>query len=94
MEGKEEAKEHKTYQWNTKEKTDGANGRRRGVRERKEKWKMKGSKVRVEFRYEQLPTFFFVCGVLGHGDKFCPKVVQGWDPQLEKPYGSTLHVGN
>nr|GMC91173.1 hypothetical protein Iba_chr04fCG14870 [Ipomoea batatas] len=42
MKGKEEAKEHKTYQWNTKEKMDGANGRRREVRERKEKWKMKG----------------------------------------------------
>lgn len=28
----------------------------------------------ANFKYERIPTFCFVCGLLGHSEKFCPKV--------------------
>nr|GMC52843.1 putative ribonuclease H protein [Ipomoea batatas] len=31
---------------------------------------------------------------MGHGDKYCPRIVQGWDPRTEKPYGPELRAGN
>nr|GLL21695.1 uncharacterized protein LOC109184755 [Ipomoea trifida]GME04864.1 uncharacterized protein LOC109184755 [Ipomoea batatas]GME17380.1 uncharacterized protein LOC109184755 [Ipomoea batatas] len=52
-----------------------------------------GAWVVVDFRYERLPTFCFFCGVLGHGDKYCHKVLRGVDPALEMPYGSWLRAG-
>jgi len=30
-----------------------------------------GEKFCIHFRYERLPTFFFLCGMLGHDDKHC-----------------------
>ncbi|XP_019164570.1 PREDICTED: uncharacterized protein LOC109160752 [Ipomoea nil] len=47
----------------------------------------------VDFRYECLPTFCFICGVIGHGDKVCPKIAQGVDPRVNKPYGAWLRAG-
>lgn len=34
--------------------------------------KENGDWIRVEFHYERLLTFCFMCGVLGHGDKYSP----------------------
>lgn len=30
-----------------------------------------GAELVVQFRYERLPTFSFMCGKLGHSDRFC-----------------------
>ncbi|XP_019190338.1 PREDICTED: uncharacterized protein LOC109184755 [Ipomoea nil] len=49
--------------------------------------------VLVDFRYERLPTFCFVCGIIGHGDRVCPKIVQGVDLANGKPYGAWLRAG-
>lgn len=49
-----------------------------------------GEWVKVDFRYERLPTFCFICGMLGHGEKFCHKRVQDWDAKAKKPYNSEL----
>lgn len=27
----------------------------------------------ADFRYERLPNFCFICGILGHTDRFCQK---------------------
>nr|GMD93389.1 uncharacterized protein LOC109157277 [Ipomoea batatas] len=47
----------------------------------------------IDFRYEHLPTFCFLCGVIGHGEKICPKIFQGMAPTLDKPYGPWLRAG-
>ncbi|XP_019178362.1 PREDICTED: uncharacterized protein LOC109173575 [Ipomoea nil] len=62
---------------------------KKGMRLKKED----GDWIQIEFRYERLPTFCFICGLLGHSDKFCNRRVQGWDPLSEKTYGSELRAG-
>ncbi|XP_031092172.1 uncharacterized protein LOC115996873 [Ipomoea triloba] len=47
----------------------------------------------IDFRYERLPTFCFLCGVIGHGDRFCSKILHGVDLKAEKPYGAWLRAG-
>ncbi|XP_057433287.1 uncharacterized protein LOC130726080 [Lotus japonicus] len=48
----------------------------------------------IDFKYERLLQFCFVCGVVGHGDQFCPKVIEG-EPQEFAPirkYGPKLRA--
>lgn len=47
----------------------------------------------VDFKYERLPTFCFLCGVLEHGDKYCPFLLRGGEAKTEKPYGAWLRAG-
>ncbi|XP_060965565.1 uncharacterized protein LOC115700201 [Cannabis sativa] len=39
------------------------------------------------FKYEDLPTFCFICGVLGHTERFCDRLFDTPIDQIEKPYG-------
>nr|GMC71201.1 uncharacterized protein LOC109174453 [Ipomoea batatas] len=48
----------------------------------------------IDFRYERLPTFCFLRGVIGHGDRYCPKFVNGYDCNLEKPFGARMRAGS
>lgn len=47
----------------------------------------------VNFRYERLPSFCFHCGVIGHGDRFCPVAFATEVVGKEKPFGSWLRAG-
>lgn len=46
--------------------------------------------VYARFKYDKLSLFCFICGILGHGESFCPlrlqiehsKIVFGWDLSL------------
>ncbi|XP_062099715.1 uncharacterized protein LOC133805549 [Humulus lupulus] len=41
----------------------------------------------AEFKYERLPTFCFICGVLGHSEKFCIKLFEEEPENIVRPYG-------
>lgn len=47
----------------------------------------------VDFKYERLPTFCFLCGLIGHGDRYCRKVSRAESLFMEKPYGAWLRAG-
>lgn len=41
----------------------------------------------VNFRYEGVPMFCFICGLMGHNEKFCERIFDTPLEKLEKPYG-------
>lgn len=44
----------------------------------------------VNFKYENLPTFCFICGMVGHSDKFCEKLFDTMDGNIEEPFGAWM----
>ncbi|XP_031092274.1 uncharacterized protein LOC115996968 [Ipomoea triloba] len=48
----------------------------------------------ISFRYERLPHFCFTCGLIGHTEKFCPKLFEGMIPVTEKDYGPWMRAAN
>ncbi|KAF4378076.1 hypothetical protein F8388_020712 [Cannabis sativa] len=42
--------------------------------------------------YEHLPTFYFICGVMGHLDKFCPRCFDVPYGRIVKRYGEWMRV--
>lgn len=44
----------------------------------------------VHFKYEAVPTICFICGLIGHGDKFCDKLFEVQCSDIEKPYGAWM----
>lgn len=61
---------------------------KKGMRLRKDS----GEWSAIQFRYERLPTFCFVCGLIGHGEKFCSKALLESCNQIEKPFGPSLRA--
>lgn len=46
----------------------------------------------VNFKYENIPTFCFICGVVGHSEKFCSKLFELNDEEVVKPYGAFMRA--
>lgn len=46
----------------------------------------------VYFKYEGIPTFCFICGLVGHSDKFCEKLFDASMEAVEKPYGTWMRA--
>ncbi|XP_031091148.1 uncharacterized protein LOC116027532 [Ipomoea triloba] len=47
----------------------------------------------ILFQYERLPTFCFLCGMIGHGEKQCAKWLEEGEQQKEKPFSPSLRAG-
>lgn len=41
----------------------------------------------MNFKYESVPTFCFICGLMGHNEKFCHKIFDMPLEKIEKLYG-------
>lgn len=41
----------------------------------------------ITFKYENAPTFCFICGVMGHSEKFCSQLFEKSENDIFKPYG-------
>ena len=51
-----------------------------------------GVRCWLTFRYEHLPTFCYICGLIGHDDKHCCKSQQ--DGLKERQYGEWLRASS
>ncbi|XP_023877292.1 uncharacterized protein LOC111989727 [Quercus suber] len=51
----------------------------------------KGERFWINFKYERLPTFCFICGKLGHDIKHCTQNVEG--QQINQQYGEWIRAG-
>lgn len=60
---------------------------------RKMKIKKKGGEwFWVTFKYEHVPTFCFICGVIGHSERFCPNLFKQEGELIERPYGAWMRA--
>ncbi|KAK1359460.1 hypothetical protein POM88_043934 [Heracleum sosnowskyi] len=46
----------------------------------------------VNFKYEGVPTFCFICGLIGHIDKFCEKLFETPEELIARPFGAWMRV--
>lgn len=48
--------------------------------------------VWITFKYENVPTFCFICGLIGHSDRFCSRLFDTPEGEIIKPYGSWMRA--
>lgn len=46
----------------------------------------------VTFVYERAPTFCYIYGLFGHGERFCPKLIELAGQPVVRKYGSHLRA--
>ncbi|CAH9083306.1 unnamed protein product [Cuscuta epithymum] len=54
--------------------------------------KDEGVTFRVRFCYEKLPSFCFLCGIIGHAESHCPRKRRGYEVTGERPFGPWLRA--
>ncbi|KAM6543561.1 hypothetical protein CsatB_008008 [Cannabis sativa] len=57
------------------------------LKRRMKLYKENGEWIWAMFQYEHLPTFCFICGIIGHSERFCAKRFDHDIDQIVKPYG-------
>lgn len=61
----------------------------------KRRMKLKKSEANrcwVDFKYEGIPTFCFICGMVGHSDKLCERLFDTLEDKIEKPLGTWMRA--
>ena len=53
-----------------------------------------GEWLGVDFRYERLNLFCFICGCLGHTNRKCSKLYEYPEGNVLKPYGSWIRASH
>lgn len=46
----------------------------------------------ITFKYENVPTFCFICGLVGHSEKFCNKLFDTPEEEIARPYGAWMRA--
>lgn len=46
----------------------------------------------INFKYENVPTFCFICGIIGHSEKFCGRLFDLPEGEITKPYGAWMRA--
>lgn len=60
---------------------------------RRMKMKMTGNEwFWVNFKYENVPSFCFICGIIGHSERFCSQLFEKQEHEIVKPYGSWMRA--
>ncbi|XP_030508978.2 uncharacterized protein LOC115723633 [Cannabis sativa] len=54
--------------------------------------KKDGTWIWTTFKYEHVPLFCFICGLIGHSERFCPRRFDSNFDQNVKPYGEWMKV--
>ena len=66
------------------------------VRQPLKRWKRirkpQGEWSLVQFKYERLNTFCYLCGMLGHSEKFCDKFFSITDGEIKREWSPDLCV--
>lgn len=47
----------------------------------------------MDFKYERLHIFYYICGLLGHTERTCPTLYESAKP-VTKPYGQWMKAPN
>lgn len=46
----------------------------------------------IDFKFERLPNFCFLCGVIGHTERFCHLMFEGVNEETKRPFGPFLRA--
>lgn len=60
--------------------------RRMKIRKSGDEWQW------IVFKYENVPSFCFICGLLGHSEKFCGRLFDTPENEIVRPYGAWMRA--
>lgn len=46
----------------------------------------------INFKYENVPSFCFICGIIGHTERFCSQLFEKMENEISKPYGAWMRA--